>query len=131
MSEVVSPEVAQADIERVVSALELDISQENLNDDEKKSASSTLAALTRAIVSGKMSVDEEARIVLHAPSGNLVFNHPTGATFMAMDRRKDHEKMSKMVAVMSSLTGKEAVFFSKMRASDFKLCSEVVSLFLS
>ena len=131
MSDVVAREVAEADLERVMTALELDTSQADLNEEEKKGARVTVDSLVRAVMRGKMSVDEEARLVLHLPSGNLTFNHPTGATFMAMDRRKDHEKMSKMVSVMASLTGREPVFFSKMKAADFKLCSEVVALFLS
>lgn len=130
MSEKVSREVAEAEFDAVLEAVDVLVS-DDMSEDEVSSYSKSRDVIVKAIMSGRMSIDDSLRVVLNADGGPIVFNHPRGETFMAMDRRKESEKIGKMVAVMCSLTGKDGPTFSRLKLSDFKLCSALVTLFLS
>lgn len=118
----VAPEVAEAEVRRVLDRLDIELDEKNVED------VGALRFLARAITKGRLSVDDDARFVLQLEQP-LVFKHPTGATFLALDKRD--QGVARTVAVMSAVTGKDGAFFSKLEAADFKICQAIAAVFLS
>ena len=121
-AEKVSLEVAEADVRRVLDALDLELDSKDVED------IAVLRFLTRAIQRGNLSVDDEARFVLLLDPP-VVFNHPKGADLMQLDKKSG--AIERQIAIMASVTKKEPKFFAGLKTPQFKLCQAIVGLFLS
>ena len=60
----------------------------------------------------------------------LEINRPSGNIWLAMDGRKDSDKMHRMQNAISALTGKDTGWISKLDAKDWSFLMSVTSLFL-
>lgn len=60
----------------------------------------------------------------------LVINRPSGNIWLAMDGRKDTDRMHKMQNAISALIGKDTGWISKLDAKDWSFLMSVASLFL-
>ena len=60
----------------------------------------------------------------------ITFHEPTGAVIMMMDKKKAGQDFAKMHAVMGAMCECDAVTFSRMTGSDYKVCTAIAALFL-
>jgi hypothetical protein len=106
-----------------------------MDEDDRKSFEQVHRRVVNAIMEGSLVIDEEGQPVFTpkragADVNAITFYEPTGASYMAMDRKKKTEDMAKMFAVMADFTQTSAGLFSKMKNADLKVCIAVTTLFL-
>jgi len=127
----VAAEVAEAEFERFVEAMDLDVDPAGMDDDDKRSFESARRRLLKAMMAGQLVVNEQGEPVYSPGFGDpITFHEPTGATYMAMDQKREGHNFGKTVATLAEMTRLPATRFSKMANRDFKVCSAILGLFL-
>ena len=131
----ISKEMAEQEFDRFGELMDLDFDTSFMDEDDRKGFEQSKRRLVRAIMVGSMIIDDEGRPVFTPQRAGqevnaITFNEPTGATYMAMDRKKKTEDMGKMMALMADYTKTSAGLFAKMKNADFKVCLAVTTLFL-
>lgn len=129
----VAADVAEADFNRFIDCMDLDINTDGMDDDEKKDLSLQKGRVTSAIMVGSLVINEDGEPVFtpqREDTDALTFHEPTGAALMAMDRKKQSEEIAKMFAAMAAITRTNSKVFSNMKMADLKICLAVTTLFL-
>lgn len=131
--ECVSAEVAEAEFERFVEAMDLDVDPKGMDDEDRASFTSAKRRFVAAVQAGRLTVDEKGRPVFTPSMGTtdpITFNEPTGASLMAMDQKKRGHEIGKLFAAIADMTGQPVVRFSKMAKRDLNVCIAIGGLFL-
>jgi hypothetical protein len=132
MKELVAAEVAEQEFIRFVDVMDID--PEALDDEDHKNFEQQKGLVISAIVSGRLVITDNGEPVFTPSRTNdatpITFYEPTGASLMAMDRKKKTEDIGKLYAAMGDITKTSAGTFSKMRMSDLKVCIALTNLFL-
>jgi hypothetical protein len=131
----ISVEMAEQEFERFGEAMDLDFDMSFMDEEDRKGFEQAKRRIVKAIMSGAMLINEEGCPVFTPQRAGgdvnpITFYEPTGATYMAMDRKKKTEDMGKMMALMADYTQTSAGLFAKMKNADFKICLAVTTLFL-
>jgi len=134
MEECVSQEVAEAEFERFVEAMEIDLDTTGLDEEEIRDTQQDKTRIVRAIKNGRVTVNEGG-LIAFVPrtdgAGPIIFHAPTGAALAAMDKKKGHHDVGKMYSSMASITRTSEATFSKMEMPDLKVCMAIWTLFLA
>lgn len=130
----IAEDVAQIEFDRFVDLMDLDISDDFLDNDEKKDLAELKRKFTTSVQKGELLVLENGE-VSYTPQRSedktiIVFSECTGAALQAMDRRKKSEDTGKLFAAMGSITHTSAATFSKMKMYDLKVCMAVTTLLM-
>ena len=126
-------EVAEAEFERFVRDMDLDISTDSMDDEDKKDLSLQKGRVIAAIMKGSLIINDSGEPVFTPQREDgeaITFHEPTGAALMAMDRKKKSEEIGKMYAAMAVITKKHSKVFSGMKMADLKVCMAITTLFL-
>lgn len=126
--------VAEAEFDRFLESMDIRGPDERSGEEERASFDSLRATIIGAMCDGRLVIDESGQPVYSPKIGNetaLTFHEPTGGDYMAMDGKKDHQKMARMYAVLGSMTKTDPKRFSFMKARDLKVCTAIFSLFFS
>lgn len=133
--EVVSTEVAEAEFERFVDAMDLDIDVNCMDDEDKTAFAKSKRRLIRSIVRGDLSFNENGE-PLYVPTNprskhkeTLTFHERSGASLMAMDGKKQNRDVSKMYSVLAEMCKVPASTFAGLVGTDIKIC-EALFVFL-
>jgi len=127
----VCAEVARDEFNRFLDVMAIEgVPEDKVDAEDNEGYKDARHKVERAIMAGRMSIDDEGRPVFMTQTGVITFNEPTGATLMAADRKKKAEDASKMIAMMADMTQLPAKTFGAMRMSDLKVCMAVTLLFL-
>ena len=130
----VSQDVAEQEFERFVEANSLMLEFPGMDKEDKDSLNEQKARIVHAIMSGAMVINEDGEPVFTPQrtkdAAALTFHEPTGASLMAMDRKKRNEDVGKLYATMGDMTRTDAKTFSGMKMADLKVCIAVTTLFL-
>lgn len=131
----ISVEMAEQEFERFGEAMDLDFDTSFMDEEDRKGFEGAKRRIVKAIMSGAMVINEDGCPVFTPQRAGedvkpITFYEPTGATYMAMDRKKKTEDMGKMFALMADYTRQSAGLFSKMKNADVKVCIAVTTLFL-
>ena len=131
-------DIATAEIEfnRFVNAMDLDVSTEGMSADEKRDFTVQRDRIIGVIQSGALIVNDEGEPVYTPQRAKgevnaITFYEPTGASYLAMDRKKVGEDMGKLFLAMADITKTSSGIFSKMKNTDLKVCMAIVTLFLA
>lgn len=130
----VAKEVAEEEFDRFLEANDILADTENMDKEDRDSLNEQRARIVHAIEVGAMVISEDGEPVFtprrtkDVPA--LTFHEPTGASLMAMDRKKKNEDVGKLYATMGDMTRTDAKTFSKMKMADLKVCIAVTTLFL-
>lgn len=131
---VVAREVAEAEFGRFAEAMDLDFDIKRMDADDLKGFQEQKHRIVRAIMRGILVVDPKGQFVYTPQTGAdrspITFYEPTGASMMAMDRKKKGEDVGKMYASMGDMTRVSPDRFAKMLARDLKVCQAIAVLFL-
>jgi len=130
----VDSETAENEFNRFVDMMDLDLDATFMDEEDRKGLELQKRRIVRSIQSGALVINDEGEPVFTPQRSNeieaLTFHEPTGSAFMAMDKRKKNEDVSKMYAVMAEMSKVHSNVFSKLKGSDLKVCQAVVTLFL-
>jgi hypothetical protein len=131
----INAEMAELEFERFGDAMDLDFDTSFMDEEDRKGFEQAKRRIVKAIMSGAMTVNEDGCPVFvpqraEGDVNPITFYEPTGATYMAMDRKKKTEDMGKTMALMADYTKQSTGLFSKMKNADFKICLAVTTLFL-
>jgi len=132
--EQVSRDVAAEEFERFADAMDLDVSTDGLDDEERKSLERLRGTVTDAIVSGRLIIDEAGQPVFTPTEGNtapMTFREPTGAVMMAADQKKKGQDMAKLYTMIAAMTQQPPQRFATMKRRDLRVCEAIAILFLS
>ena len=130
----VAREVADAEFNRFVEGNAILVDYKGADKEDKDDFNEQKERIVQAIMSGSMVVNEDFEPV-YTPqrtkdADSLTFHEPTGASLMAMDRKKKNEDVGKLYATMGDMTRTDAKTFSSMKMADLKVCMAVTVLFL-
>lgn len=131
----IAVEVAEAEFDRFCDAMCIDNDPSTLDDDDKQGFAQQRNRVVSAIIAGSLVIDEEGRPVYTpqrvADAEPVTFYEPTGATLMAMDRRKKGEDIAKLYAAMADIARTHPSTFAKMPMPDLRVCMAIATLFLA
>jgi len=132
--DLVADEVAEREFERFVEAMDLDVAQDAMDEEDRKDFSNQKRLFLREVKRGKLSVDEQGQPVFR-PSGcaeeqALTFHEPVGANFVEMDRYKESQSVKKTNALLDAMTKTSPKRFASMKNRDYKVCAAIMAFFL-
>ena len=134
----IDKETAEAEFDLFCDNNEIEHDEAAMNDDEKDSFSAIKKRFIKACMAGRVEVEGTSlkyTVSSFAPEGFagnvLTIKRPGGHAFAAMDGFKDDRSISKQIAFMSAMTGREMKYFSKIDGSDWKFIQDISTLFLS
>lgn len=130
----VGPAPAELEFNRFVAAMKLDVEEEYLNDEDKAGLQLNRRRMLRAIEDGSLVIDGDG-IPIYTPQRSdntepITFHEPTGASLMAMDRKKAGADVGKMFSIMADFTRTEQGRFAGLKTSDLNVCMAVATLYL-
>lgn len=134
MIDKVAKEVAEQEFCRFVEAMDLDVDTSTMDEDDKKGFTQQKDRIVLSVQNGSLLVNDSGEPVFTPQRTNdaeaITFYEPTGASLMAMDRKKKTEDIGKLYAAMGEITKTHASTFSKMKMADLKVCMAITTLFL-
>lgn len=128
----VDQETALNEFNRFVDAMDLDIDESRMDEEDRKSLDNVRSLFVRNVMSGHLVVDDKGQPVYTPRSGGdpITFYEPNGAALLAMDQKKKGHDVAKTYAVLAAITQLDVPRFSKMPMRDLKVCNAIMSLFL-
>jgi len=135
MNEKIDIETAEADFKRFTDTMDLDVDTDFMDEDDLKGFEGQKRHIIRAIQSGSLVINDEGEPVFtpQRTDGDvnpLTFHEHTGASLMAMDRKRKTEDVGKLYSIMGDMTKTSSGLFSKMKGADLKVCTAIVTLYL-
>ena len=131
-------ETAESEFNRYCDNNRIEHDETALNDEEKETFADIKKRFIETCMEGRVEADGTSLIYTvsdFSPEGfkgkKVTIKRPGGNAFTAMDGFKDRENVHKLLGFMSSMTGQEIKFFSKIDISDWKFFNAMSSLFLS
>ncbi len=117
---------------------DIECDEMEMAEDEKEVFISARRRFVKAIRAGRLVIDGQSCEYMISDiaatgvaGGKIRIEPPNGNIWLALDGRKDVDRMHKMQQAMSALTGKDVGFFAKLPAKDWSFMMSAVSLFLS
>lgn len=134
MTDKIAKEVAEQEFNRFVGSMDLEVDPADMDEDDRKGFNQQKDRVIAAIQSGALVIKDSGEPVFTPQRTNdadaITFHEPTGASLMAMDRKKKTEDIGKLYAAMGDITKTHANVFSKMKMADLKVCMAITTLFL-
>lgn len=134
MTDKIAREVAEQEFNRFVEAMDLDVDPADMDAEDKKGFEQQKDRIIAAVQSGSLVINDTGEPVFTPQRTEgaeaITFHEPTGASLMAMDRKKKTEDIGKLYASMGEITKTHASTFSKMKMPDLKVCIAITTLFL-
>lgn len=131
----ISSEVAEQEFNRFIELMDIDADTSGMSQEDSEEFGTLRKRLVNAIVNGSLVVNDSGEPIFTPQrtkeADPITFFEPTGASLMAMDRKKKNEDVSKMFATMADMTRTHASTYSKMKNADLKICLAVATLFLA
>lgn len=128
----VAEEMAEREFMRFAEVMDLDIDPKGMDEDDRKELDELKRKVVRAIVRGKLVIDDDGQPVYSPMEGDpITFAEPRGKAFQASDLKKEGHNVKKMFAAMADFTGMPEAVFMNMRQRDLRVCLAVAKLFLA
>lgn len=130
----ITQEVADAEFNRFVEAMDLDVSPDGMDADDRKGFEKAKRTFVNAVLDGSLVVDEKGQPVFKPKlegGGAITFPEPKGSALMAMDQKKKDHVVAKSFATLAEITGEPQGRFALMPNRDLKVCTSVMLLFLA
>ncbi len=132
---VVVKEQAQADFDQFVEKMDLDLDTEDMDPEDRTQFEKQQKKILKEIMRGNLVINDNGEPVYtpHRTDGvtdPITFYEPNGAVLLMMDKKKAGQDVGKMYAIIGAMTHQNAAIFSKLKGTDYKVCSAIASLFL-
>lgn len=128
-----SEEAALAEFERFAEAMDLDIDERGMDDEDRKGFYEARRIFVKAFVAGRLVVNEKGEPT-YSPTdgkGDITFYEPTGASFMASDQKRSGHDVAKMHAIIADMTKTDGRRISQLPGRDYKAVQAIALLFLA
>ena len=130
----ISREFAEQEFNRFCVAMDLDVTPDKLTNEDKAGLENQRRMITGAIQDGRLIINDEGEPVFTPGTEStpepIVFKEPTGATFLAMDKRKEGQTVGKLNAMLGDMTHQPPARFARMKNRDYKICQALITVFL-
>lgn len=134
MSDTIALEVAEAEFARFVDLMAIDVDESKMSEETLEGFNTQKGRIVRAICNGHLTINDDGEPTFTPQrvkeQSAITFFEPTGASLMAMDRKKQNEGVGKMFSTMADMTKTSPKTFSKMKVPDLNVCLAITSLFL-
>ena len=134
MENIIPQEVAEADFDRFVEAMDLFVDPAFMDDEDRTAFEKQKHRLVNAMMIGALSINENGEAVYTPRRSDykdpITFHERTGASLMAMDNKKKNQDIAKTYAVMADMTNTHPGVFSKLKGSDIKTCEAIFALLM-
>lgn len=129
----IATEECERQFQEWVEAMDLRFDPSAWDDDDRSSFLQARDALIYAMESGHLVLNDESLLVYTPKLGDtnpITFYEPSGASFMAMDKKKQGHDVAKTYATLADFTKQSPGLFAKMKSRDIKVCNAIMMLFL-
>lgn len=130
----VDKDTAEAEFQRFVDMMDLDIDVETLDDEDKEALKTNKRKILKALRRGSLVINDEGEPVftprVSARTEAITFYEPEGKSFMASDGKKKGHDIRKSYAIMADMTKTNVQTFSLMKNRDLDVCLAVINVFL-
>ena len=130
----IAREMAEVEFNRFAEAMDLDVDTATMNAEDLEGYEQQVGRVIRAIQKGSLVINDNGEPVFTTQRGEaqrvITFYEPTGASLMAMDKKKKSEDIGKMFSTMADMTKSSDKWFAQMKHPDLKVCLAVTTLFL-
>lgn len=135
MENILNLESAELEFDRFVDLMDLDVDMADMDDEDKKDFTLEKGKIVKALQRGSLVISDQGEPI-YTPvrsdnKGAITFHEATGASLMAMDRKKKNADVTKMYATMADMTKEPIVRFANMKMFDVKICTAITTLFLA
>ena len=133
--QVVAPDVAAVDFDRLMEAWDVDTEPAGMDADDRAGFEQQRRRIVRKIISGDATVDSTGDVLTYTlahPVGDvteLEFKPPKGDAYTSFDQYKEKQGVHKLNSFMANMTGKAPKLFSQIDSRDAKFCQAAVALF--
>jgi hypothetical protein len=129
--------IAEAEFFSFCEANDIDYDVDSMTDDDRESFEPIKRRFIKACRQGRVIVED--RKIIYTLSNFTVkefqdpveIERPNGHAFIAMDGYKETQSIHKLNGFISSMTGKETKYFSKIDGNDWLFFRDMATLFLS
>lgn len=133
--EKVVKEQAEAEFENWADRNGIDIDTTSMDQEDAAQYDKQRKRIVTAIMKGNLIINDSGDAVYSlqdaiGPVDTITFYEPTGSTYMAADKKKAGQDVSKLYAMMAAMTKTTIQTFSKMKNRDLKICQGITLLFL-
>ena len=136
MNEKVAKEVAEAEFDRFVDCMDLDVDTSDMDAEDLTAFNKQKGRIIRAVQSGALVFNEDGEAIYtpqHKRSKNkdaITFHERTGASLMAMDGKKKNHDVAKTYAVMADMCKVHPSTFAGLVGTDVKVCEALFALLM-
>lgn len=135
-TQLVDAETAQADFDRFVDAMDLDLDTADMDAEDLTAFIKQKNRITRAIQNGSLAINDKGEAV-YTPcrpgskhKDAITFHERTGASLMAMDGKKKNHDVAKTYAVMADMCKVHQSVFAGLVGTDVKVCEALFALLM-
>lgn len=131
----VAEDQAIAEFEKFLEAMDLDFNVEKMDENDRNDFQKSKDTIVRELIRGRIVFDDKHQpiftpVSLGPDCEPIIFHEPEGSHFMEMDRKKQGHDVGKMHAIMAGITKRPAKIFAQMKYRDYRVCQNIVTLFL-
>ncbi len=136
MTNVIAKEVAEAEFDRFVECMDLDLDTAGMDAEDLTQFNKQKNRILRAIEKGALIVNDDGEAVYTPQNPKskhreaITFHERTGASLMAMDGKKKGHDVAKTYAVMSDMCKVHPNVFAGLMGSDGKICEALFSFLM-
>ncbi len=136
MNEKVAKEVAEAEFDRFVDCMDLDVDTSDMDAEDLTAFNKQKGRIISAVQSGALVFNEDGEAIYtpqHKRSKNkdaITFHERTGASLMAMDGKKKNHDVAKTYAVMADMCKVHPSTFAGLVGTDVKVCEALFALLM-
>jgi hypothetical protein len=131
----IAPDVAEAEFVRFAEAMDIDLTDKALTDEDRASLANQRAIIVRAISRGSLVINDAGEPVFTPTKGDatarqpLTFPEPGGSVMLSVDKFGKNAGVAKTYAMLGELTKTTPAHFSRMAERDLKVCRAIFALF--
>jgi len=134
MENLIPKEMAEADFDRFIEAMDLDVDPAFMDDEDRTAFEKQKRRIIKAMMIGTLIINDNGEAVYTPHRSDIkdpiTFHERTGASLMAMDNKKKNQDVAKTYAVMGSMTKTHPGVFSKLKGTDIKVCEAIFALLM-
>lgn len=133
---VVAKEVAEADFDRFVDAMDLDLDTAGMDSEDLTAFNKQKSRIIRAMMKGVLIINDNGEAVYtpcHPRSKYkeaITFHERTGASLMASDGKKKNQDAAKTYAILADMCKVHPGVFAGLVGSDIKICEALYMLLM-
>jgi len=132
----ISDEVARQEFERFADAMDLDLDESLMDDEDKAALAKQKNRIVKAICRGSLVINDDGEAV-YTPSHirspykePITFHEHSGASIMAIDGKSSKQRVAATHAILGDMCKVHPRTFAGLVGSDYKVCTALFALLM-